>query len=158
MNDGIALTELANRVQACSVLWLSSCCMVLASFVDECGEYDRIALGFLVLTIVITAVMGALLVCRSRIIRALKSVQLYCVELSKVRETGWVVGNQRRFHATVECSDDGKRQKGLLGFYNLSVSLAMVDRNTGKPVRIWVGPFHPKYIICLEMLSYGLDG
>ena len=109
MNDGIALTELANRVQACSVLWLSSCSMVLASFVDECGEYDRIALGFLVLTIVITAVMGALLVCRSRIIRALKSVQLYCVGLSEVRETGWVLGNQRRFHATVECSDDGKR-------------------------------------------------
>ena len=106
---------------------------------------------------VLAGVIVTLVLLRKRLMRTMKCGKLFQAIVTDVQETGWVAGNQRMFHATVEFQENGKQRKGVTNVYNTSVILANIYKNTGKPVRILVEPSNKNYIICLEMLPHGLD-
>ena len=123
----------------------------------DLGEQRIVNVIFALGASAIVAVMGTLFYCRNRVIRTLKSGEVFQAVMTDIDETGLVVWDQRRFQATVEYMLDGEKQVGVTNVYNLSVSLAKVYCRTRKPVRILVHPTNPNYILCLEMLPCGLD-
>jgi len=122
------------------------------------GDGQRIAnVASLLGSSVCVAVMGGLLYCRSRIMRTLKSGEVYQAVMINMHETSLIVGSQRSFQVTVEFMVGDEKQSGVTRVYNLSVSLARVYCRTRKAVRILVHPTNPNYILCLEMIPGGLD-